>query len=125
MERTDCCNPDYRNGDHGPAYLLRGPRSDIGIVQLRPGDDVVNHYHANVEESFIVVEGKGTVWVDCRDRYEIAVGDVYQSPPGEMHYFANESEANFRMFFIKAPYDPTDTVPVPWVPGEAVPILQK
>jgi quercetin dioxygenase-like cupin family protein len=121
MEHTCCGNADYRFGDHGPAYLLRGPRTDIGVVLLRPGDDVVNHYHANVEESFYIIKGEGTLWVDCAEMHTITPGDVYQSPPGEMHYFANNSDTDFQMLFIKAPYDPNDTVPMPWTPGEPVP----
>ena len=121
MEHTCCGDADYRFGDHGPAYLLRGPRTDIGVVLLRPGDDVVNHYHANVEESFYIIAGEGTLWVDCAERHTIRPGDVYQSPPGEMHYFSNASDTDFQMLFIKAPYDPQDTVPMPWVPGEPTP----
>jgi quercetin dioxygenase-like cupin family protein len=121
MEHTCCGNADYRFGDHGPAYLLRGPRTDIGVVLLRPGDDVVNHYHATVEESFYIISGEGTLWIDCATTHTIRPGDVYQSPPGEMHYFANNSDADFQMLFIKAPYEPTDTVQRSWVPGEPVP----
>lgn len=120
--RYSCCGQaEYRFGDFGPAYLLKGPRTDIGTVLLRPGDDVVNHFHANVEESFYVIEGAGALWIDCAERHPLRVGDVYQSPPGEMHYFVNDSDADLRFLFVKAPHDPDDTVPVPWVPGEPVP----
>jgi quercetin dioxygenase-like cupin family protein len=124
--RHACCGEaEYRFGDHGPAYLLRGPRTDIGVVLLRPGDDVVNHFHANVEESFIITKGTGTLWVECSDKRTIVPGDVYQAPPGEMHYFVNDSETDFEMVFVKAPYDPTDTIQVPWVPGEPAPEKQQ
>lgn len=120
--RYNCCgSAEYRFGTHGPAYLLRGPRTDIGTVLLRPGDDVVNHYHANVEESFYIIEGAGTLWIECREPHVLKVGDLYQSDPGEMHYFVNDSGADMRLLFVKAPFDPNDTVPVPWVPGEPVP----
>ena len=26
----------YRYGDHGPKYLMQGPRSSFGICQLKP-----------------------------------------------------------------------------------------
>lgn len=121
MRHACCDDAEYRFGDHGPAYLLRGPRSDIGVVRLRPGDDVVNHLHALVEESFYVIEGEGTLWVDCTQSHSLRPGDLYQSPPGEMHYFVNTSEQDFRMLFMKAPYEPTDTIQVPWTPGEPRP----
>jgi quercetin dioxygenase-like cupin family protein len=121
MRHSCCGDAEYRFGDYGPAYLLRGGNTDIGVVRLRPGDDVVNHLHSRVEESFYVIEGSATLWVDCATQHTLAPGDVYQCPPGEMHYFQNTSDADFRMLFVKAPYDPDDTTSLPWTPGEPRP----
>lgn len=121
MELTDTSRADFRFGEYGPGYVLRGPRTDFGVVQLRPGDDAANHYHAKIEESFVVLEGHATVWIDCQESYELSVGDIVRCEPGEMHYFVNNSDVLFRALFVKAPYDPADGVQVPWVPGEPVP----
>lgn len=121
MELTHTGKAEFRFGDFGPGYVLRGPRTDFGVVQLRPGDDASNHYHAKIEESFVVVEGQSTVWIDCERSYELNVGDIVRCDPGEMHYFVNNSDANFRAVFVKAPFDPKDGVQVPWVPGDDVP----
>jgi quercetin dioxygenase-like cupin family protein len=114
---------EHRFGEYGPGYVVRGPRTDIGMVRLRPGDDASNHYHAAIEETFVVLEGRATLWVDGRRSHTLGVGDVYQMEPGEQHYFVNESDEVFRALFIKAPYDPEDGVQVPWVPGEPEPEL--
>lgn len=114
---------EFRFGDFGPGYMLRGPRTDWGIVRLKPGDDAANHYHAAIEETFAGIEGEATLWVDGRRSYRIGVGDVYRMEPGEQHYFVNESDAVFRAIFVKAPYDPDDGVPVPWKPGDPPPDL--
>lgn len=111
----------YRFGDFGPGYVIRGPRTDFGVVLLRAGDDAGNHYHARIEETFIAVEGECTLWLDGREKFTIAAGDIFQMEPGDQHYFVNESEADFRAVFIKAPYDPEDSVQVPWTPGEPEP----
>ena len=29
---------EYRFGDSGPKYLMRGPNVDFGIVRLKPGE---------------------------------------------------------------------------------------
>lgn len=121
MALSHTSKADYRFGEYGPGYLLRGPRTDIGVVRLRPGDDASNHYHAAIEESFVVLEGSATVWIDCSDERELHVGDVVRCEPGEMHYFVNNSDAPFRALFVKAPYDPKDGVQVPWTPGDALP----
>ncbi|WP_019147459.1 cupin domain-containing protein [Timonella senegalensis] len=114
---------EYRFGTYGPGYSIRGPRTDLGVCQLHPGDDAVNHYHAAIEETFVVLEGEATLWVDGRESYTCTKGDVFQMEPGEQHYFVNNSDSVFRALFIKAPYDPNDGVQVPWTPGEPLPEL--
>jgi len=113
----------FRFGEFGPGYLLRGPRTDVGVVRLRPGDDATNHYHSAIEETFFGIEGEATLWIDGRQSRTIGVGDVYQMQPGEQHYFVNDGAAVFRALFVKAPYDPNDGIQVPWRPGEPEPEL--
>lgn len=121
MEHRLLGDTEFRFGQFGPGYVLRGPRTDLGVVRLRPGDDAVNHYHSAIEETFIGIEGEATLWVDARRQFTVRVGDVYRLDPGEQHYFVNESVADFRALFVKAPYDPDDGIQVPWVPGEPLP----
>ncbi|WP_372594757.1 cupin domain-containing protein [Actinotalea sp.] len=123
MEHRHLGDTQFRFGEFGPGYVLRGPRTDLGVVRLRPGDDAANHYHSAIEETFVGIEGEATVWLDGRESFTVGVGDVYQMQPGEQHYFVNNSDADFRAVFIKAPYDPNDGVPVPWTPGEPEPEL--
>lgn len=118
MQQASMSNATYRNGEFGPAYLIEGPTSDIGVLRLRAGDDMVNHYHRNCDESFVVVEGEITMYVDCGNPILLRTGDVARCSPGELHYFRNESAAPMRLLFIKSPQSPGDTVQVPWVPGD-------
>ncbi|MFW2514053.1 cupin domain-containing protein [Demequina sp. SO4-13] len=123
MRTASMDDAPYRFGEYGPGYIIRGPRTDVGVVRLRPGDDAVNHYHAEIEETFYVIEGEATLWVDGRRSFNVTVGDAYQLEPGEQHYFVNNSDADFRALFIKAPYDPDDGVQVEWTPGDPLPPL--
>ena len=116
---------EYRFDDWGPGYLARGPRTDFGLCVLRPGDAFPNHFHRNIEEGFYVLEGEATLWHDCKERFVLTPGDYHRCDPGEMHYFVNESDANFKMAFIKAPWDPDDVVVVEWTPGEPVPDIER
>jgi quercetin dioxygenase-like cupin family protein len=111
----------YRYGDWGPAYLLRGPQSDLGVFRIPPGEEMSNHYHARTEESFVCLDGEVTLWTACREQHTLRAGDVHRCVPGEMHYFVNEAAEPFRAVFVKAPYNPEDTIQVPWHPGEPVP----
>ena len=121
MQHSSIRDAQYRNGDWGPAYLVQGPTSDIGVCRLRPGDEMANHLHEHCDESFVVLEGECTLWIDCRDRHTMRVGDVYRCEPGEMHYLVNESGSPFEIAFVKSPASPGDTVTLPWHPGEPAP----
>lgn len=121
MKHASIETATYRHGEWGPAYLVQGPSSDIGVLRLRPGDVMDNHLHERCDESFVVVEGECTLWVNCSERFTMRVGDVVRCEPGEMHYLVNESEADFRLVFVKSPASPGDTIVLPWHPGQPVP----
>jgi mannose-6-phosphate isomerase-like protein (cupin superfamily) len=113
----------FKYDTHGPGYLARGPLSDVGVIQLRPGDDYRNHYHAHSENAFYVLEGEAVMWSECRERFLLRVGDFHRCDPGEMHYLVNEGDTVWRALFVRAPFDPTDTIAVPWLPGDEPPPL--
>jgi mannose-6-phosphate isomerase-like protein (cupin superfamily) len=115
----------FKHGTHGPGYLARGPLCDVGVLQLRPGDDYRNHFHAHSENAFFALEGEVTLWVDGRVSFTLRAGDYHRCDPLEMHYFVNEGDVDFRALLIRTPFDPADTIPVPWVPGDPPPPLPR
>lgn len=125
MDVASLGEPEYRHGDWGPAYLIQGPTSDIGVLLMRPGDSMPNHLHRHCDESFVVLEGRATLWVDATERHDMTPDTAFRCSPGEMHYLVNDSDAPFRCVFIKSPASPGDTVTIPWTPGEPVPSIPK
>lgn len=123
MHRARLAEISFKHGTHGPGYLARGPLCDVGVIQLRPGDDYRNHYHAHSENAFYVLEGEVTLWSDCRQAFTLRPGDFHRCDPGEMHYFVNDGTVDWRAVFLRVPYDPSDTIVVPWVPGDEPPPL--
>ena len=121
MQKASLDAPDYRNGTWGPAYLIQGPSSDMGVLLLNPGDAMPNHIHEHCDESFVVLEGTCTLWMDGVERHTMTAHEVYRANPREMHYLVNESDGPFRCLFIKSPASPGDTITIPWVPGQPVP----
>jgi len=57
MERVNEHECEFRFGDHGPKYLLRGPRLEWGIIRFQPGQELGAHKHEEVEETFYFEEG--------------------------------------------------------------------
>ncbi len=107
----------YRFGDWGPKYLVKGPRNDVGMVVLKPGQDFPAHYHERVEESFYTLEGEIQMYVDG-ELIVLKSGDYLQVEPGGMHYVCNTGTVDWKALFIKTPFEPSDKVDVDWKPGQ-------
>ncbi|GAK60002.1 hypothetical protein U27_06989 [Candidatus Vecturithrix granuli] len=102
---------EYRFGNSGPKYLLRGPRVDMGLVVLQPGEDFQRHYHNIVEENFFVLEGEVDIDV-AGTKIHAVPGDLIHAEPPEPHYLINNGSVACKMVFVKAPYEPKDKVDV-------------
>ncbi len=110
MERVNEHDLEYRNGDHGPKYLFRGPKHEWGVILLRPGDALSAHKHAEVEETFFFETGAPKLIVNGVE-HRVRTGDVFRLEPGEAHDIVNDGPDETRIVFIKCPYSPDDKQP--------------
>ncbi|MHB0857491.1 MAG: cupin domain-containing protein [Anaerolineae bacterium] len=111
MQRVSERDVAYRGGDSGVKYLGRGPRIDWGVILLLPGQSLGGHYHENVEETFYVAQGRGTMTANSQALL-LQEGDVLRMDPGDRHDFQNDGDAPLKLVFIKCPYDPKDKVDI-------------
>ncbi|WP_195269053.1 cupin domain-containing protein [Eubacterium sp. 1001713B170207_170306_E7] len=103
---------EYRHGDHGPKYLMMGPKSNFGIVQLLPGNVVPPHYHEIMEENFYILEGTVSMTVDGTER-TFRHGDFIHLEPGEIHQLENKTGSVVRFVVTTSPFmDHADKVEV-------------
>jgi quercetin dioxygenase-like cupin family protein len=105
----------------GPGYLYRGGNMDVGVLRLEAHGATVNHFHTRLDEVFLVLDGEATLWVDAEQSIRLEAGGTYMARAGEMHFFVNHTDQPFRAFFVKSPYDPSDTHIAPWKPGHPPP----
>jgi len=111
MERVNEADCEFRHGDHGPKYLMRGPHLDWGIIVFRPGQALGKHCHNEVEETFYFLEGTPLMVVDDEE-FRVTPGDVFRLEAPECHNIINDTEADTRLVFIKTPSLPDDKVDV-------------
>jgi len=111
MHYTNENQHEYRFGDSGPKYLSRGPRTDFGVVTLQPGQEYQAHKHENIEEAFYTMEGEIHIYLNdvC---HVLKQGDYLRCDPGDVHYIINKGNVPWKAVFVKAPYDPDDSVAV-------------
>ena len=97
---------EYRFGDSGPKYLMKGPRSNFALVQFQPGQDFKAHYHNVMEENFFILEGEVNIVVDG------VVNHLIHVEPGEIHYVVNPYGKPVKMISTLAPFTDPDKVEV-------------
>jgi len=107
MQKATESDTEYRNGDWGVKYLMRGPKIDWGIILLKPGQEMSEHGHRQVEETFYFIQGGGKMIVDGKP-HPAAQGDAFRLEPPERHAILNDTASETRVLFIKTPYLPED-----------------
>ncbi|WPC43116.1 cupin domain-containing protein [Clostridium sp. JS66] len=102
---------EYRFGDHGPKYLMKGPRMNFALVQFQPGQDFKAHFHNIMEENFYIIDGEIDIVVNGKVNH-LTKGQFIHIEPGEIHYCVNNSNAAIKMASTLAPYQEVDKVEV-------------
>ena len=102
---------EYRFGDSGPKYLMKGPRSTFAHVAFNPGQDFKAHYHNVMEENFFILEGEIDIVVDGVVNH-LKAGELIHIEPGEIHYCINNYDKPMKMVSTLAPYTNPDKVDV-------------
>lgn len=102
---------EYRFGDSGPKYLMKGPRMNFALVQFQAGQDFQAHYHNIMEEDFFILEGEIDIVVDGVVNH-LKEGDLIHIEPGEIHYCINNYDKPVKMVSTLAPYQEVDKVDV-------------
>lgn len=102
---------EYRFGNSGPKYLMKGPRMNFAVVQFQPGEDFKAHYHNIMEEDFLILEGEIDIVVDGTVHH-LKQGDLIHIEPSEIHYCVNSYDKTVKMISTLAPYQEVDKVEI-------------
>ena len=102
---------EYRFGDSGPKYLMKGPRMNFALVQFMPGQDFRAHYHNIMEENFYILEGKIDIEVDGTT-HTLTQGQMIHIEPKEVHYVINRYDKTVKMISTLAPFQESDKIEV-------------
>ncbi|MDR0584744.1 MAG: cupin domain-containing protein [Treponema sp.] len=111
MYIVDEKNKQYRFGDSGPKYLMKGPRMNFALVRFMPGQDFHAHYHKIMEENFYILEGTVIIVVD-NVAHTLIPGQFIHIEPYEVHYVINRSSSPVRMVSSLAPFQEDDKIEV-------------
>jgi mannose-6-phosphate isomerase-like protein (cupin superfamily) len=109
MELVNEDEREFRDGDHGSKYMFRGPKLEWGVLLFKPGQELGQHCHNEVEEHFYFIAGAPKMVVNDVE-FRMRPGQVARLDAPECHNIINDTDKNVRIVFIKCPYLPDDKV---------------
>ena len=90
--------------------LGRGQGSSHHVVQVR--DREVPHLHRVHDLTFILVRGRGYLFMD-KVRIALSAGDIAHIPRGAPHHYVNtDLEPSAAFVIFTPPYEDTDAIPL-------------
>ena len=109
MEHINEFKKEFRKGDSGAKYLFIGPKFDLGIMVLKPGETMGGHYHEEVEEIFYFPEGGPVITINGDD-IKVKDGDAFRMEVADTHDIRNTTDKPVKIIFIKCPSIPKDKI---------------
>ena len=82
--------------------LFTAERSQLVIMSLRPGEDIGEEVHADVDQLLYAVKGEGVAVIDGREQ-RLEKGAIFCVPAGTRHNVRNTGEAPMKIFTVYAP----------------------
>jgi uncharacterized cupin superfamily protein len=79
------------------------------LWRLRPGQASTKHRHAEQEELYLLLEGRGRVWVDD-EVYDLEPLDALLVEPGGVRQIFNDTEAEALWLVVGAPPELANTL---------------
>ena len=104
IEEDTLENTDFRQ------VLYTGKHSQLVLMSLKPGEEIGEETHTNVDQFFRFEEGKGKVTIDSTE-YKVKDGDAVIVPAGAKHNVTNTSKSKkLRLYTIYSPPEHQDKV---------------
>ena len=99
---------DTLENDNFRKVLFTGPKSQLVLMSLKPGEDIGMEDHDGHDQFFRFEAGEGEVVVGD-DKYSVKDGDAVVVPDGERHNVTNTSETeDLRFYTIYSPAEHPD-----------------
>jgi mannose-6-phosphate isomerase-like protein (cupin superfamily) len=82
-------------------HIFRREDLKLGLISLRPHDELAAHAHDREEQLYYVLEGEGTIRMDDRE-FALKPGTAVRIAPGVVHGVSNPNDDPLRYldFFI-------------------------
>jgi len=82
--------------------LSTGPHAQIVVMSIRPGGEIGEEVHAEVDQVLIVVEGEGVAALDG-ELSHVSTGGLVHVPAGTRHNLVNAGSVDLKLYTVYAP----------------------
>lgn len=93
---------EARENNYFRKVLFTGDKSQLVVMDIKPGEDVGEETHQNVEQVLFFVSGQGKAVLNGQER-EVSAGDVVVVSPGTRHNFLNTGNDSLKIYTVYAP----------------------
>ncbi len=95
------------SNDNFRKVLYTGPKSQLVVMSLKPGEDIGMEVHENVDQFFRIEQGTAKVIID--DREEVVHDDyAVVVPAGSKHNVINIGDIDLKLYTIYTPPEHKD-----------------
>ena len=93
---------DAKENDAFRSVLFTGERAQLVVMSLRPGEDIGEEVHANVDQLLYAVDGEGAAVIEDEET-AFAAGSLFFVPKGTRHNVKNTGGEPLKLFTVYAP----------------------
>ena len=96
-----------KNNNYFRQVLFTGEKSQLVVMDIKPGEEVGLETHDHVEQSLFFISGTGKAILNGQESV-IKAGDVVVVMPGTEHNFINTGTESLKIYTIYAPANHID-----------------
>ncbi|MFA6252700.1 MAG: cupin domain-containing protein [Patescibacteria group bacterium] len=96
-----------RNNTNFRTVLFTGKKSQLVVMDIKPGEEIGLETHDNVEQTLFFLSGIAKAILDGQES-EVNAGDVVVVTPGTVHNFINTGTETLKVYTIYAPANHID-----------------
>lgn len=90
--------------------VVTGPHSQVVLMTIRPGEEIGEETHDDVDQTLVFVDGEGSAILEG-EASPVRAGTLTFVPAGTKHNFVNTGSTPLRLYTVYAPPEhPAGTV---------------
>lgn len=101
IEKLTLGNTDFRR------VLYTGQHAQLVLMNLRPGEDIGEEVHEDVDQFFRFEQGEGEVIIDGTS-HGVGDGDAVIVPASSAHNVVNKGEGDLKLYTLYSPPNHAD-----------------